>query len=564
MQVLIIHLSKASIYLLIFYMTWYLFFRRETFYRYNRVFLLTAFISSILLPFLRLPFSPLFSYLFSRSQRPLTKGELVTNILGDQSTTTPFRIVIVRTEHWWDALFNDPLFLLQLLYGVVAGFLLLQLAFQLLRILLQIRRGPVQKEGSYRLLHDKRFATPFSFFRFIFLHPATYDGESLQHILLHEKAHVSQGHTWDTLLASCYCCICWFNPFAWLMKKALLLNLEYLADEAVLHQQVQEQAYQYSLLKIGVLNGRPPIVNGFGQSFIKNRIVMINKQPSAYRRKWKYLLSLPIGLLSIGLLAAAGPSSPEPGNKYLAELNGMMYGVITPRTSDKDLQEMKDYFSARRINFEVKNLKRNTTGLISEIGVLVALIGGGNAESNQKADPYEKGISTIFFYTDTIGERGIGGNGRSLRPEFPEALLNVARQESTTPLPVEKPFTSEDTLKRFLSMNIRYPRAALENNQVGIVKVQFTVSPDGNVSGIKALGEPPTMQALEDEVRRVLGLIRKFETGPGVTKPFTKELTIQFELSGPNNERIVPGRKLGAGRSDLIIVGYGKNMAKLR
>lgn len=297
---------------------------------------------------------------------------------------------------------------------------------------------------------------PFSFFRFIFLHPAAYDKQALQHILLHEKAHASQRHTWDTLLASCYCCLCWFNPFSWLMKKALLLNLEYLADEAVLQQQVRGQEYQYSLLKIGMSHGNMPLVNGFGQSFIKNRIVMMNKQPSGYHRKWKYLLCLPIALLSIGSLAAR-QSYATSESKYLLEQNGMIYGIITPKTADKDLQQMIDYFAARRIKFEIKEMKRNTAGLISEINMQLELTGSGHATATEKALPGTAGINTIFFYTDAIGQRGIGSNGKSTRPEFPETLLNLAGQE----------------------------RVAPGNNKTGVVKPQSTVLPAGAVKDIK-------------------------------------------------------------------------------
>ena len=52
----------------------------------------------------------------------------------------------------------------------------------------------------------------------------------LQEILIHEQCHVEQKHSIDVMLSELFTILCWFNPFAWLLKREIRLNLEYLAD----------------------------------------------------------------------------------------------------------------------------------------------------------------------------------------------------------------------------------------------------------------------------------------------------------------------------------------------
>ena len=55
-----------------------------------------------------------------------------------------------------------------------------------------------------------------------------------QEILTHEQTHVRQWHSIDVIISEIVNIICWMNPFAWLLKTEIRLNLEYLADHKVM------------------------------------------------------------------------------------------------------------------------------------------------------------------------------------------------------------------------------------------------------------------------------------------------------------------------------------------
>lgn len=300
MHTLFIYLLKAAISLVIFYAAYRFLFRTETFYRYNRIWLLSTFAASLLLPLLPMPFS------FGWAQAVVEAGQ---GAAPAQDGAAP---VLVRVRQGATQGLATVLPWLTAMYALICGSLLIMHGMQLLYVRKLVKLGTTEHDGRYRVVRSAHVQTPFSFCDFIFMPPDDYAPAAHQQILLHEKAHATQRHTWDTLFASLYCCICWFNPFAWIMKKALQLNLEYLADEAVLQKQVPAKDYQYTLVKIGLLQHTGMIVNHFGQSFIKNRITMINKLPSGNHKKWKYLLSLPVTAVVIGLLSAGEAPAVQP------------------------------------------------------------------------------------------------------------------------------------------------------------------------------------------------------------------------------------------------------------
>ena len=140
-----------------------------------------------------------------------------------------------------------------------------------------------------------------------------YDPETFQQILVHEKVHVSGGHTLDILLAELAVVFQWFNPFIWLYRREVENNLEFLTDRSVLeHPDIERTAYQLSLLRVSAPHLPFSITNNYNQSLLKRRIVMMNSQHSARYTIWKYFVLLPIMTLLVCILnkpAALGQSS---------------------------------------------------------------------------------------------------------------------------------------------------------------------------------------------------------------------------------------------------------------
>ena len=198
-----------------------------------------------------------------------------------------------------------------LIFG--ANFLL-----QIAVLLYQSYRRPVIRDGRFRIVETSGNRAPCSFGNSIFINPSLYDWETYNQILIHEKIHVSGRHTFDILLAEVVVVLQWFNPFAWLYRKEVENNLEFLTDQSVLlHREVERSAYQLSLLRVSAPHLPFSITTNYNQSLLKKRIVMMNSQHSSLRTIWKYFFLAPVFILLVCALnkpAVFGQSAAS-GNK---------------------------------------------------------------------------------------------------------------------------------------------------------------------------------------------------------------------------------------------------------
>jgi hypothetical protein len=133
--------------------------------------------------------------------------------------------------------------------------------------------------------HLEKLIVPFSFGSDIFLNKNLYTERELKEILKHETIHVNQKHTADIILAEIFCAINWYNPFAWLIRKNIKLNLEFLVDQKILSAGSDKKDYQYLLLRVmGVTHY--PLSNNLSSLEVKRRIVRMNRRNSS---KWQLL-----------------------------------------------------------------------------------------------------------------------------------------------------------------------------------------------------------------------------------------------------------------------------------
>ncbi len=227
------------------------------------------------------------------------------------------------------------------LFGVVlfgANFLL-----QLAMLLYQSYARPVIRDGNFRIVEISGNRAPCSFGNTIFINPENYDWETYNQILIHEKIHVSGRHTLDILLAEIALVIQWFNPFAWLYRREVENNLEFLTDANVLlHREVERSAYQLSLLRVSAPHLPFSLTNNYNQSLLKRRIVMMNSKRSSLHTVWKYFFLIPIltGLvctLNKPVAFGAGnakKNGPEPGNGSAKPVNPLKLSALWATIAD--------------------------------------------------------------------------------------------------------------------------------------------------------------------------------------------------------------------------------------
>lgn len=195
----------------------------------------------------------------------------------------------------WDGL------LLVLLLGI--GGLLLRTGVQVFSFLRIRQRAQLLSGLEVRIYQVDADILPFSFGRSVFLNRTLHREQDLPEIIRHELVHVQQGHTADIIWMELVCILNWYNPFAWLLRRQVRENLEFIADRQVLQTGIDKKHYQYLLLQV---TGGPAfhLSNQFNFSPLKKRIMMMNKMPSTRSQLAWFLFLLP--LVSVLLLAFRG------------------------------------------------------------------------------------------------------------------------------------------------------------------------------------------------------------------------------------------------------------------
>jgi len=199
--------------------------------------------------------------------------------------------------------------------------------------------------------------------------------------LLHEKIHVQQGHSYDIMLAEFALIFQWFNPFAWLYRKAIEDNLEFLTDYDLLKDQnIDPESYQMSLVKVSAPHFPVSLTTNYNQSILKKRVMMMNAKKSNLNTTWKYLFILPILMVFVCLvnepIAYASPSSTDASKaSSLNNLNllktldteGNWFATIKNNTINIRFQKEtdKDHNDGSNSTFqlsEFKNLPKDQEG----------------------------------------------------------------------------------------------------------------------------------------------------------------------------------------------------------
>lgn len=289
-----LYLLQVNVGLILFYALYKLVCTRDTFFRSRRFILIV----SLVLPFI-LPFIDVREWLESRDRMIMLthfdySAVLPEIVVGSEAVETGNRVFVL--SEWIGYLY---------LAGVVV--LLVRLAVQAFSLYRLIVRMPEKEINGVRIKCLNDPSGPFSFFGWIFMNPAAVKEDEISEILTHEMAHVKQHHSVDVLLAEMVSICCWMNPFAWLLKREVRLNLEFLADRKVMEAGFATKSYQYHLLGLAY-NHKYGLSNNFNFSHLKQRIIMMNKKKSNATGHIKYALFV---LPAFALLVAGNISCSQ-------------------------------------------------------------------------------------------------------------------------------------------------------------------------------------------------------------------------------------------------------------
>lgn len=544
-----VYFLKINVAIALFYAFYRLFFYKDTFFAWRRTALLCFFAVSTAVPLLDI------QHWIVQQEPMAAMADLYAAVVLPELTLTP------QPETDWRQLVADGIVVA---YWLVAALLALRFLVQLAGIVRLARRCPTQKIDGTTVHLLPRAEGPFSFFRWIFVCPDAHTGDELHEILTHERTHARQWHSIDVLTGELACIVCWFNPFAWLMKREIRTNLEYMADEKVLETGHDSRTYQYHLLGLSHHKAAATIYNSFNVLPLKKRIIMMNKRRTRAIGRTKYLMFLPLAalLMIVSNIEAVARATQKITTEVIEAVTPAETPDVQPQPeniaplpqqekSDKVTYKGKIVDEAGNPLGDVKIIidpkyQSMTTSTVNDKGEF-------RVETSSKAD-------ILFEYT--------GKDGKTLAWMCRTTELAKMDPDNMVikliPVKIIKPnVTDADVyevvenmpefpdggmpgLMKYLSANIRYPEAAHKAGTQGRVTVQFVVGKDGSIGNVGILrGVDPNLDA---EAIRVISSMPKWKPGTQKGEPVNVRYTVpvMFRLTPEPVDKI----------DEMIVVGY--------
>ena len=354
MENLLIYFVKANGLIILFYLMYVLFLRKETFFTTNRWYLISGLVLSLILPLITFTKT----IWVEPTPIPVIYEELIP--INNNAIKAP----IQETSLDWSLIITTT-------YIAISILLILKITFELASFFNRIRKNRKQKETNFVLIHSDTTENPFSFFHYIVINPNRFSKEEFQHILTHESIHVKQKHSIDVLLAKLFCAFFWANPIVWLYRKAILQNLEFIADSETFQQIENKYEYQKTLLKVVTHQHDLSITNQFYQSLIKKRIVMLHTNQSHKRNAWKYGIILPllVGFMLLFQIETVAQVKEVVTNE-ITKSEEKVSVIITPKMSNENLKQIEKIFSDSDLTLKISNLKRDKNDALTAIKIV--------------------------------------------------------------------------------------------------------------------------------------------------------------------------------------------------
>ncbi|MDX1477469.1 MAG: M56 family metallopeptidase [Saprospiraceae bacterium] len=504
----------------VLYLPYHFWFRNETFFGFNRGYLLLALLVSATVPFLP-------RWIQVTDPVLLTLPVIELNELSALSAPTSTAGGL------------DWLRIGATVYAAIAGLLLLRVLRDVYAIYRMWRTGERRALPGAVLVVHPRAAAPFSFFRAVFVSDETLRDDGLfAHVIEHELQHVRGRHSLDVLLVEMLCAVFWLSPFVYLYRRAIRATHEYLADNIV----TRERRVDYANLLIAQTHSglRLALTHQFYQSQLKSRIAMMMKEPSHRLRKWKYLLALPLIAVSVLLFSfrASGPAvSSDESVSVLDTVPQELFKVVEemprfPGCEELELsrEDRSNCAQKKLLEYIYTNLQYpeaaaqagvegrvvgqfviERDGSVSNVNI-VRDIGAGCGEEVKRVlqsinenglrwrPGYQRGKAVRVQFTIPVafkldkevpktGKQDKAGTYDSKGEPFKvvEQMPRFPGCEDMAGTDQEKFNCSLQKLMQYVGENLQYPEEARAKGVEGRVVVKFVVEPNGLISSIQSV-----------------------------------------------------------------------------
>ncbi len=542
MSAVLLYSIKSAIVLSMLYLPYMLMLRRESFFRFNRMVLLSILLLSLVLPLCNIPW-------MSLDHQPVVQAAQLQMLeLGIPVHVLPE--VQVLAEKQEESFFTFSLFhLFTFIYIIGMVALLSMRLWQIARLQFGLKQGVLwhNDEQGVRIYCHSGDVAPFSWMRNIVINEKDYD-EAGREIVLHEMGHIQGRHSWDVVLLTLVQMLQWWNPLCYVLGISLRDVHEYEADNFVLEQGISAQGYQLLLIRKAVGSGSYAFANSFNHSLTKKRITMMKKSKSNPWMKSKALYVIPVAALALS--AFATPKFVAPIEETVSKLEGK--GTENSANLQVLEQEMnpaaqKDMTQSSTENVILEEVKQQDTegrplfvldGKIIEVSKDVNF-GTMNSEEQFSSllNINVEDIESITVLkndaaTKVWGDKGANGvivittkskdDVKELVKKLPGAEMDddgniTVGGKSVAKIMLEDKtiFNNNDTIYnvvkerakfpggdeecfKFLSENVRYPKLCHEFGVQGRVIVRFVVEKDGSITHVeKVRGVGKTLSEVE-------------------------------------------------------------------
>jgi N-acetylmuramoyl-L-alanine amidase len=307
------YLLVVSLWFIPLYLLYLVLYKRFTFFRLNRIYLIAIALSAFVLPFIKYEIVKKETVIINAgTPNPFHN---LNPVPADPETETNIPATTTTIREWIIGNAGSLLFLFYILVAII-------LSFRLFRSLYKIRKAVLASKGQWknniRLVYSKTPVPHSSFFRYIFLPDSAAGHEDLDKIILHEMQHHEKLHSLDVLFCELLKIILWFNPFVYWYKQSLQEVHEFEVD-AEMTKVCNEMRYAELLLQVAG-NRQAALVNAFSTRPLKTRLKMIFNRKTYPMKKLTFLAVIP--LLAVFLMAYGNikqrqvPILKQPGHPF--------------------------------------------------------------------------------------------------------------------------------------------------------------------------------------------------------------------------------------------------------
>ena len=282
---MLVYILKSVACLAILFLFYKVFLEKENMHVFKRFYLLGSLLLAFSIPAL----------VFTEYVEAAPASEMVVAI--EQTTTNSNNAIHIPQALEADVMDMAPI--LWTVYFIGVFFFGLKFLGNLFQILRRIQRNPKHKLNRITQVLLKEKIAPHTFFSYIFLNKTKLESNEIPtEVLLHEETHAQQKHSYDVVLVEFLQVLFWVNPLVYFFKKAIKLNHEFLADQAVLKKDIDKATYQNTLLSYlspdSEKKYQPKLANAINYSSIKKRFTVMKTHTSKKAIYLRTLLLLPL------------------------------------------------------------------------------------------------------------------------------------------------------------------------------------------------------------------------------------------------------------------------------